>query len=157
MKGLDRLDSATLRGWRVGNVVGWVVGAACLAMVLQVAVDAIVSISFTGRGIDDLTFSPSPGLDAPVWVKHLLRAGLSVGLGMLIGGIVAARVWRAPTVAAAISATLYAVAAIVLIELYPAGVLTQLGGTGTGLLVRTVLYEVAIVITIPSAWWWAKR
>lgn len=154
---LNRLDSATLSAWRIVNLVGWPLLAAGLAMIVQVSVDAIVSISLNSQGIGDLTFSPSTQLDAPVWIKHALRALLSIGLGVLIGGVVKNRVWRAPTIAATIAAALYAIVAFTLIELYPEGLARlAIDHETRGTLSRTLAYEIAILLTVPVAWWWAR-
>jgi hypothetical protein len=154
---LSRLDSATLSAWRIVNLVGWPLLAAGLAMIVHLSVDAIVSISLNRQGIGDLSFSPSTMLDAPLWIKHALRASLSVGLGVLIGGVVRNRVWRSPTIAATIAAAFYTIAALTLIELYPEGLVRlATDGPSRGALSRTLAYEIAILLTVPVAWWWAR-
>ena len=155
---LEGLDAATLRAWRVTNIVGWPLLALVLAVALQTAVDAIVSIRLNGSGIGDLTFTPSTLLDAPEWAKVPIRAGLSLVIGSLIAGITSPVVVRNRLVTS-VTATLYAAIAIGLVETYPEGLIARLtsGGSRHGSLWLTLAYEAAILLAIPVALAWRKN
>ena len=155
---LDRLDATTLRVWRLSNVVGWPLLALVLAMALQLAIDAIVSIGLNGSGLSDLTFTPSALLDAPEWAKLPIRAGMSLVIGSVIAGVTSPVLVRA-RLATAVTAAVYAVLAIGLIETYPEGLVARFssGLTQRGSLWLTLAYEAAILLTIPVALAWRRN
>lgn len=85
---LSKLDRATLKVWRVTNVVGWWLAAVVVNVVIMMA-DA---------SVHDQTFR-RPGLASIEWIVHL---GFLIVAGLAVGGLVGAKVWLRPPLIAAV-------------------------------------------------------
>ena len=82
-------DSATLRAWRAGNLIGWSLGALIVGMALSFAVD-ILTYDVLDAAIDRVV---SGGAIVPPEVA-VVYSGLIVGGGM--GAVIGSRVYRWP-------------------------------------------------------------
>lgn len=171
---LGQLDSITLRFWRVTNALWRPLLALAIAIVIQLAIDAVVSISLNTSGIGDLTFSPvvqdvgcRPSVPFgegvcfhPIphsIVKLGIRVLLSIVIGLVVSELVVQRSQPRPVTSSLITAGLYAAIAIALVEFYPDGVIRGLSRTSGTPVVQTLGYELGIAVTLLAAWWWAKR
>jgi len=87
-----------------------------------------------------------------MWAKLPIRAALSIAIGLMIGAICRRVVVRSE-LATILTAALYSVVAIGLVESYPEGVVARVvsGGTARGSLWLTLAYEAAIAVTVPLA------
>lgn len=171
---LGAVDALTLRSWRLLNAVWRPVLVVALAMIVQLAVDAVVSISLNTSGITDLTFSPTAfelGCQRSVpfgegvcfhpishsIVKLVFRAVLSLGIGLLIAAFVVRHAQARPVLSAGLAAALYAVIAIALLESHSEGVIAGLSVGSRTPVMQTLVYELAIALTVFVAVWWGRR
>lgn len=99
---LDRLDRATLVMWRTGNVVGWSLLALAAGLLIHMTVDRLLSQALLPAG-----FAPVGGSDALRAIPVLAQGGVSVLVGIAVGGIIGAKVWRREVITAAIVAAGY--------------------------------------------------
>lgn len=165
---LDRTDRATLTTWRVLNVAGWAAVALLVTIGLHSLADAVTTGWLSGCcGATSLTFNAIASDEAATAGHFALRAGLSIGLGALIGTVIGPRVARKPILVATAVAFIYVAlamltvhgsgggsAGIVSIEdtaTGPIETLRVIGGLGW-----TLIYDALIAITVPVAAWTAR-
>lgn len=138
-------DRATLRLWRVANVVGWAIVALLAAGFLRVVAASIADLFFPSR-----IFNWGDGYGLLFYVRYgpFLEAPASLAIGIAIGSIIGGRVYRAQAVTAAVVAALYAAAGFTYVDRFD----HLLPRPGDRLLVL-----VPLAATIPVATWVAHR
>ena len=169
---LGVVDALTLRSWRLLNAVWRPVVVVVLAVIVQLAVDAVVSITLNTSGITDLTFSPTAlelGCNRSVpfgegvcfhpisnsIVKLVFRILLSIGIGLLIGAFLVRRAQPRPMTAVGLAAAVYTAIGIGLVESHSDGLIRGLSVASRTPVLQTLGYELAIALTILVAMWWA--
>lgn len=155
---LSGVDRMTLAVWRLANASMWTV-AAFLA-------GAVIHLGFVG-----LMRHPAIDLYPHVPYQFLASAGLSLLIGLAIGGIIGVRAWRCQPALAALASGAYVIVALVLFRRllgWPTKVTTTVfpsdGGearsVGIGfadLPVTAGYWVVGASITILVASLWARR
>lgn len=155
---LSRLDRATLAVWRFANASVWTVAALLAAVVIHLA--------FVG-----LMRHPAIDLYPHVPYQFLASAGLSLLIGLAIGGIIGVRAWRWQPALAAVASCAYVAVALVLFRRllgWPTNVTTTVYPSDNGQarsvaigfadLPLTAAYWVVVAsITILVASLWARR
>lgn len=96
---LSRLDRSTLRLWQGANLVGWSLLALLVALVVHLGVAGL----FRGTALDIMGHPP---------LQLLAALGLALVVGLAVGGIVGARVWRRQARTAGAVSALYTALAL---------------------------------------------
>jgi hypothetical protein len=148
MKGSGSLtgsDRATLRLWRVANVVGWGIVAVVAAGFVRVVAASVADLFFPSR-----IFNWGSGYGLLFYVRYgpYLEVPASLAVGIAIGSIIGGRVYRAQAIVAAVVAALYAVPLFRYVDRF-AHLLPRPGDR--------LLVLVPLAATIPVAAWVAHR
>lgn len=138
---MNRLDRGTLGVWRLGNILGWSIGALVVGVAINFAAN-ILFVDVLDAAIDPFT----GGAVVPAAIELVFTA---VFVGAAIGAVIGSRVYRLPLPTAAVVMLIY-------LSLWPFATIAVMAWSNMGVVIA-VSAVLHLAVALAAARYMSRR